>query len=170
VPALVTTAKGIAGGLPLAAVTGRADVMDAVHAGGLGSTYGGNPVACAAALGAIEWMQATDAPATARLIGDVLLARLRELQARFPQIGDIRGRGAMIAMELVEPGGLTPDPALTAGISRYCHTNGVVTLVTGSYGNVIRFLPPLTIPEHLLHDAFDVIGDAFAASAKEARS
>jgi 4-aminobutyrate aminotransferase/(S)-3-amino-2-methylpropionate transaminase len=168
VPDLVTTAKGIAGGLPLAAVTGRADVMDAVHAGGLGGTYGGSPVACAAALGAIEWMQVTDAPATARAIGDVLLTRLRELQARFPQIGDIRGRGAMIAMELVEPGGLTPDPALAAAISRYCHANGVVTLVTGSYGNVIRFLPPLTIPEHLLHDAFEVIGDAFAASAEEA--
>ena len=104
VPDLVTTAKGIAGGLPLAGVTGRAEIMDAVHAGGLGGTYGGNPVACAAALGAIETMTKEDLPAAARRVGEIMLPRLRKLAEQHPVIGDVRGRGAMIAIELVKPG------------------------------------------------------------------
>ena len=108
VPDLVTTAKGIAGGLPLAGVTGRAEMMDAVHPGGIGGTYGGNPVACAAALGAIETMGKEDLPAAARRIGDIMLPRLRELAETYPVIGDVRGRGAMLAIELVQPSSCSP--------------------------------------------------------------
>lgn len=165
VPDVVTTAKGMAGGLPLAGVTARAEVMDAVHPGGLGGTYSGNPVACAAALGAIAWMERTDAPARARAIGEILFDRLSELQERHPQIGEVRGRGAMVGIELVEADGRAPAPQLAARINRYCHEHGVVTLVTGADGNVLRFLPPLTIPDHLLHEGLDVVAEALSACA-----
>jgi 4-aminobutyrate aminotransferase/(S)-3-amino-2-methylpropionate transaminase len=165
VPDLITTAKGIAGGLPLAAVTGRAEVMDAVHGGGLGGTYGGNPVACAAALGAIETMKADDLPQRARDIEALFVPRLRELAAKFPQIGDVRGRGAMLAVELVsDPGAKTPDAALTAAVSKACHAAGLVTLTAGTYGNVLRFLPPLSIPDDLLTEGLDILEQAFAAA------
>ena len=117
VPDLITLAKGIAGGLPLAAVTGRAEIMDAVHSGGLGGTYGGNPVACAAALGAIETMRELDLVGAAQAIETTMMQRLSAMQARHDVIGDIRGRGAMIAMELVKPGTTEPNPAL-AGADR----------------------------------------------------
>jgi 4-aminobutyrate aminotransferase / (S)-3-amino-2-methylpropionate transaminase / 5-aminovalerate transaminase len=162
VPDLVATAKGIAGGLPLSAVTGRAEIMDAVHAGGLGGTYGGNPVACAAALGAITTMREQDLPAKARAIGEVMLPRLRELQQRHPAIGDVRGRGAMVAIELVEPGTTTPNPSLTSAIAAGCHAEGVVVLTCGTFGNVVRFLPPLVMPEHLLDEALGVLEKVLA--------
>ena len=165
VPDLVTTAKGIAGGLPLAAVTGRADLMDSVHTGGLGGTYGGNPVACAAALGAIDEMRTHDLPARAREIGAVMSTRLTALQEKYAVIGDLRGRGAMMAIELCTPGTTDPDPARTAAVSAYCHAQGVVTLTCGTWGNVFRFLPPLAISDDLLHEAFDVVAEAFAATA-----
>jgi 4-aminobutyrate aminotransferase/(S)-3-amino-2-methylpropionate transaminase len=165
VPDLITTAKGIAGGLPLAAVTGRAEVMDAVHAGGLGGTYGGNPVACAAALGAIEAMRAHDLPARARAVEAIIRRRLEAIAADHPTIGDIRGRGAMMAIELVKPGTLDPDAARAAAVAAYCHTNGVVVLTCGTWGNVFRFLPPLSIGDDLLEEAFDVVAEAFAATA-----
>jgi 4-aminobutyrate aminotransferase / (S)-3-amino-2-methylpropionate transaminase / 5-aminovalerate transaminase len=165
VPDLITTAKGIAGGLPLAAVTGRAEIMDAVHAGGLGGTYGGNPVACAAALGAIETMKAEDLPRRARDIEALFVPRLRELSAKYPQIGDVRGRGAMLAVELVaDPGTKTPDAALTAAVNRACHAEGLVTLTAGTYGNVLRFLPPLSIPDDLLTEGLDIVERAFASA------
>ena len=110
VPDLITTAKALAGGMPLAAVTGRADLMDAVHVGGLGGTYGGNPVACAAALAAIDTLGQLDGNAAARRIGERVLGALRAAQDRHPAIGDVRGRGAMLAVELVRPGTLEPDP------------------------------------------------------------
>jgi 4-aminobutyrate aminotransferase/(S)-3-amino-2-methylpropionate transaminase len=157
VPDLITTAKGIAGGLPLAAVTGRAELMDAVHAGGLGGTYGGNPVACAAALGTIATMRELDLPDAARAIEDTMLTRLRAIASRHPAIGDIRGRGAMIAVELVKPGTTEPDAALTGAIAKACHAQGVVVLTAGSYGNVLRFLPPLVIGQDLLNEGLDVI-------------
>src|ERR1700734_1240789 len=138
VPDLITTAKGIAGGLPLAGVTGRAEMMDAVHAGGLGGTFGGNPVACAAALGAIDTMEKEDLPAAARAIESVMMPRLRKLADKHPVIGDIRGRGAMIAMELVHPGTLEPDAAAAAKVARTCHADGMVVLTCGTYGNVLR--------------------------------
>jgi 4-aminobutyrate aminotransferase/(S)-3-amino-2-methylpropionate transaminase len=165
VPDLITTAKGIAGGLPLAAVTGRAEVMDAVHAGGLGGTYGGNPVACAAALGAIEEMRTHDLPARARAIEATIRRRLEAIAVDHPVIGDIRGRGAMMATELVRPGTLDPDPARTAAVAAYCHRQGVVVLTCGTWGNVFRFLPPLSIGDELLEEAFDVVAEAFAATA-----
>jgi 4-aminobutyrate aminotransferase/(S)-3-amino-2-methylpropionate transaminase len=163
VPDLITTAKGIAGGLPLAAVTGRAEIMDSVHAGGLGGTYGGNPVACAAALGAIETMAAEDLAGRARRIGDLMLPRLHGLAEKYPVIADVRGRGAMLAIELTRPGTLDPDPATTAAISRACHQAGLVTLTCGTFGNVLRFLPPLVIGEDLLDDGLAVLEDSFAA-------
>jgi 4-aminobutyrate aminotransferase/(S)-3-amino-2-methylpropionate transaminase len=162
VPDLITTAKGIAGGLPLAAVTGRAEIMDAAHAGGLGGTYGGNPVACAAALGAIETMKELDLPARARRIGEIMTPRLRALQDKHAAIGEVRGRGAMIAIELVEPGTKNPDAALTAKVAKACHAAGLVVLTCGTYGNVLRFLPPLVIGEDLLNEGLDIIEDAFA--------
>ncbi|MBY8879495.1 4-aminobutyrate--2-oxoglutarate transaminase [Actinacidiphila acidipaludis] len=162
VPDLITTAKGIAGGLPLAAVTGRAEIMDAAHAGGLGGTYGGNPVACAAALGAIETMRELDLNARARRIGEIMTPRLRAMQEKFPVIGEVRGRGAMIAVELVEPGGKEPNPAVTAAVAKACHAAGLIVLTCGTYGNVLRFLPPLVIGEDLLNEGLDIIENAFA--------
>jgi 4-aminobutyrate aminotransferase/(S)-3-amino-2-methylpropionate transaminase len=162
VPDLITTAKGIAGGLPLAAVTGRAEIMDAAHAGGLGGTYGGNPVACAAALGAIETMKELDLNAKARRIGEIMTPRLRAMQEKFPVIGEVRGRGAMIAVELVVPGGKEPNPAVAGQLARSCHAAGLVVLTCGTYGNVLRFLPPLVIGEDLLNEGLDIIEAAFA--------
>ncbi|MFF3007865.1 4-aminobutyrate--2-oxoglutarate transaminase [Kitasatospora sp. NPDC057940] len=163
VPDLITTAKGIAGGLPLAAVTGRAEIMDAAHAGGLGGTYGGNPVACAAALGAIETMKEQDLNGKAQRIGEIMLGRLRAMQEKFDIIGEVRGRGAMIAVELVKPGGKEPNAEATAAIAKACHAEGLVVLTAGTYGNVLRFLPPLVIEEHLLAEGLDILEGAFAA-------
>ncbi|MEO6821115.1 MAG: 4-aminobutyrate--2-oxoglutarate transaminase [Candidatus Nanopelagicales bacterium] len=157
VPDLITTAKGIAGGLPLAAVTGRAEIMDAVHVGGLGGTFGGNPVVCAAAVGAIETMEAEDLPAAARHIEAVMLPRLKAIAERSPRIGDVRGRGAMLAVELVIPGSDEPDAASTTAIAAACHQQGVLVLTAGTYGNVLRFLPPLSMPDHLLDEALTIL-------------
>lgn len=160
VPDLITTAKGIAGGLPLAAVTGRAEIMDAVHAGGLGGTYGGNPVACAAALAAIETMRSQDLAAASRRIEQTALARLRALAERTQAIGDVRGRGAMLAVEFVRPGTDQPDAQLAAKVATTCHTAGVVVLTCGTYGNVVRLLPPLVIPDALLDEGLTVLEHA----------
>jgi 4-aminobutyrate aminotransferase/(S)-3-amino-2-methylpropionate transaminase len=165
VPDLITTAKGIAGGLPLSAVTGRAEVMDAVHVGGLGGTYGGNPVACAAALGSIQTMQELDLAARAREIGSLVTDRLTAIADKHECLGEVRGRGAMIAAELVGADGRTPDPVRTSAVSAYCHSQGVVTLTAGTYGNVLRFLPPLVISDALLTEAFDVVAAAFDETA-----
>ena len=163
VPDLITTAKGIAGGLPLAGVTGRAEIMDAVHSGGLGGTYGGNPVACAAALGAISTMAEADLAGKARRIGEVMVPRLRKLAETYPVIAEVRGRGAMIAVELTRPGTLDPDPASTAAVAAFCHARGLVVLTCGTFGNVLRFLPPLVIGEDLLEEGLDILEDAFAS-------
>ena len=165
VPDLVTTAKGIAGGFPLAAVTGRADMMDAVHVGGLGGTYGGNPVACAAALGAIEAIQKHDLADRARAIGETIHTRLTAIAEQHPAVGDVRGRGAMMAVEIVGADGHTPDAVRAGSISAFCHAHGVVTLTCGTFGNVLRFLPPLVMPPHLLAEGFDVVAEAFDATA-----
>jgi 4-aminobutyrate aminotransferase/(S)-3-amino-2-methylpropionate transaminase len=162
VPDLITTAKGIAGGLPLAAVTGRAELMDAVHVGGLGGTYGGNPVACAAALAAMETMDELDLVGAAARLGEILHRRLHAIAATDPGVGDVRGRGAMQAVELVLPGTTEPDPVRTRAIATACHRAGVVVLTAGTYGNVLRFLPPLVMPEPLLEEALDVLATACA--------
>ena len=163
VPDLLTTAKGIAGGLPLAAVTGRAEIMDAAHVGGLGGTYGCNPGACAAALGAIETMESLDLRGRARDIGELMTARLRDLADTHDGIAEVRGRGAMVAVEVTRPGSLVPDAATTAAVAKACHADGVVVLTAGTDGNVLRFLPPLVIPEHLLDEGLTVVERAFAA-------
>ncbi len=163
VPDLITTAKGIAGGLPLAAVTGRAEIMDAAHPGGLGGTYGGNPVACAGALGAIETMRELDLNAKAKRIEEVMKGRLSAMQEKFGIIGDIRGRGAMIAIELVkDPATKEPNPEAAGALAKACHAEGVLVLTCGTYGNVLRFLPPLVIGEDLLNEGLDVIEGALA--------
>ncbi len=161
---LVTTAKGIAGGMPLAAVTGRADLMEAVHEGGLGGTYGGNPVACAAAVAAISVMEETDLAARARSIGKVMTSVLRTLSERLDGIGDVRGRGAMIAVELVEPGTLNPNAAAAKAVVAACNAEGVLVLSCGTYGNVIRLLPPLVITDEQLHDGLTVLAGALEAA------
>lgn len=160
VPDLITLAKGIAGGLPLAAVTGRAEIMDAPHVSGLGGTYGGNPVACAAALAAIATIETEDLPARAREIGAIMLPALSDLAARHKVIGDVRGRGAMIAIELVDESG-EPDPAATSAIAKACHAEGLVVLTAGTYGNVLRFLPPLVMPPELLREALSLLAKVF---------
>ncbi|NGO80572.1 4-aminobutyrate--2-oxoglutarate transaminase [Streptomyces sp. YC504] len=163
VPDLITTAKGIAGGLPLAAVTGRAEIMDAPHAGGLGGTYGGNPVACAGALGAIETMKELDLNAKAKKIEQIMKARLTAIQDKYEIVGDIRGRGAMIAIELVkDPATKEPDAEATAALAKACHAEGLLVLTCGTYGNVLRFLPPLVIGEDLLNEGLDILEQAFA--------
>jgi 4-aminobutyrate aminotransferase/(S)-3-amino-2-methylpropionate transaminase len=164
VPDLITTAKGIAGGLPLAAVTGRAEVMDAVHVGGLGGTYGGNPVACAAALATIDMLEHGGLIAEAQRLGAALRTRLDAMKSRDRGIGDVRGRGLMQAVELVEPGTTRPDPDRVKAVLAACHAQGVVTLSAGTYGNVIRFLPPIVIGEKLLHEGLDVVAEALAST------
>ena len=164
VPDLVTTAKGLAGGLPLAAVTGRADLMNAVHEGGLGGTYGGNPVAAAAALATIRIMRDRDLPARARAIGETMGARLRSLASEVAIIGDVRGRGAMMAIELVQPGTTAPNAAAAKAVVNYCNQQGVIALSCGTFGNVIRLLPPLVITDAQLEDGLNVLADAVHAA------
>ena len=157
VPDLITTAKALAGGMPLAAVTGRAELMDAVPAGGLGGTYAGNPVACAAALGALETIEREDLVARAREIEARIMPRLLALTGPDSVVGEVRGRGAMLAMEFVRPGTTDPAPELARAVAAHCQREGVLTLVCGTFGNVIRLLPPLVIGMDLLDDALDVL-------------
>ncbi|WP_332664593.1 4-aminobutyrate--2-oxoglutarate transaminase [Aeromicrobium sp.] len=161
VPDLIVTAKGIAGGLPLSAVTGRAEMMDAPHVSGLGGTYGGNPLACAAALATIETIEAEGLVERARQIERLMLDRLHRLQADDDRLGDVRGRGAMIAVEIVKSGTDEPDPLLTSAVAAAAHLAGVIVLTCGTYGNVLRFLPPLSISDDLLNEGLDIVAAAF---------
>jgi 4-aminobutyrate aminotransferase / (S)-3-amino-2-methylpropionate transaminase / 5-aminovalerate transaminase len=136
-------------------------VMDAVHPGGLGGTFGGNPLACASALAVIETIEADGLLRRARHIGDLLLDRLNALRMSYAAIGDVRGRGAMVAIELVGADG-APDAALTARLAAACHAEGVLVLTAGSYGNVLRFLPPLVISDELLDEAMSVLDKVLA--------
>jgi 4-aminobutyrate aminotransferase/(S)-3-amino-2-methylpropionate transaminase len=164
VPDLITTAKGIAGGLPLSAVTGRAEIMDAPHVGGLGGTYAGNPLACAAALAAIRAFEEDGLIERARQLGSILLDTLGAMQKTDARIGDLRGRGAMVAIELVDPATGEPDSALAGRIATAAYTAGVIVLICGTYGNVIRFLPPLSISDELLAEGLKVVAEALAAA------
>lgn len=159
-PDIITTAKGIAGGMPLSAVTGRAEIMDAAHPGGLGGTYGGNPVACAAALAAISTIEEDQLLERARQIEALTVTHLQQIQAQDPRIAEIRGRGAMVAFELVDPHTGSPDADLTAAVAGSARQQGVVALTCGTYGNVIRLLPPLTIGDDLLAEGLRIITDA----------
>jgi 4-aminobutyrate aminotransferase/(S)-3-amino-2-methylpropionate transaminase len=163
VPDMMVTAKGIAGGLPLAGVTGRAEIMDSVHVSGLGGTYGGNPLACAAALGVFETMEAEKLVERAIHIGTILGNTLRTMQAKYPVIGEVRGRGAMQAIELVVPGTKTPNTAAMNAVVKYCQSKGVLILTAGTYSNVVRFLPPIVITDELLKDALSVLDEALAS-------
>jgi len=163
VPDIIVTAKGIAGGLPLSAITGRAEIMDSAHVGGLGGTYAGNPLACAAALASIDAFENDGLVERAAAIGELMLGRLRALAETDTRIGDVRGRGAMIAIELVDENG-EPDAALTGRVASFAHAAGVILLTCGTYGNVVRFLPPLAISDELLNDGLDVVADALAST------
>ena len=165
VPDMITTAKGIAGGLPLSAVTGRAEIMDSAHAGGLGGTYTGSPIACAAALATIDTYIAEDLAARAKEIGTIIADFFAELQKSDDRIGDIRGRGAMMAVEFVESGSTKPNAALTGALAKHAANEAVLLLTCGTYGNVVRFLPPLTISDELLREALGVIADGLKANA-----
>ena len=161
-PDLIVTAKGIADGLPLSAVTGRAEIMDAPHVSGLGGTYGGNPVACAAALATIETIEADGLVARAREIEALMKERLGRMQADDARIGEVRGRGAMIAVELVKAGTIEPDAELTKALCAGAHAAGVIVLSCGTFGNVLRFLPPLAIGDDLLNEGLDVLAQVLA--------
>jgi len=161
VPDLITTAKSLAGGLPLSGVTGRAEVMESVHVGGLGGTFGANPLACAAALAVLDAIEAEGLLARAVRLGEIMTSRLTDMAERYPVIGDVRGRGAMVAMELVEDRQTkAPAKAATGRLIEECYSQGVVILKAGTYDNVIRLLPPLTISEDLLGEGLDVVDKA----------
>ncbi len=166
VPDLVLAAKGIAGGLPLATVTGRAEIMDAAHAGGLGGTFGGNPVATAAAIAVFDAIEKKGLLAEAVRIESTLKGELVRLQKSHDIIGDVRGLGAMIAIEFVQPGTAkttkAPNAAAVSAISKYAFEHGLILLTAGTNGNVIRFLPSLVISDAQLLDAIGVIEDALA--------
>lgn len=162
-PDLFTIAKGIAGGMPISAVTGRAEIMDASHPGGIGGTYGGNPVAAAAAVAVLEQIEAGGVLERAMEIEGILVPRLEGLKAQHPVIGEVRGRGAMIAIEFVEPGTLNPNSAAVDAVVKFCHQNGVLVLNAGTFGNVIRFLPPLAITNAQLNEAIDVLAAGIAS-------
>ncbi len=166
IPDLAVTAKSLAGGLPLGAVTGRADVMDGIHVGGLGGTFGGNPLACAAAIAVLDQVERDGLVERARRIGEVAAERLRDIAERHEAVGDVRGRGAMVAMELVEDRETKrPAKGIATRIIEECVREGVIVLKAGTYDNVIRLLPPLTIDEGLLADGLDVLDKAVAAAS-----
>jgi 4-aminobutyrate aminotransferase/(S)-3-amino-2-methylpropionate transaminase len=164
VPDLVATAKSLGGGLPIGGVTGRAEVMDSVHPGGVGGTFGGNPVACAASLAAIRTIETGGLVERARVIGEAILPRLRKLAAAVPAVGEVRGRGAMVGIEFVRDDGITPDREVTGRVLRRCHEAGLLILTAGTYGNVIRLLPPLVISDELLEEGLAILEEAVTAS------
>jgi 4-aminobutyrate aminotransferase/(S)-3-amino-2-methylpropionate transaminase len=166
-PDLVCTAKSLAGGMPLSAVTGRTEIMDSVHVGGLGGTYGGNPVAAAAALAVLDLIERDGLLERAREVGTTVMERFGEWERAYPIVGDVRGRGAMCAIELVEDRD-TKDPLAAermGAIGRRALENGVIVLTAGTYGNVVRLLPPITIEQPLLEEGLDVLGEAVASVA-----
>jgi 4-aminobutyrate aminotransferase len=161
VPDLITVAKGLGGGFPLSAVTGRATIMDAAHAGGLGGTYGGNPISIAAAHAVLDVVEAEGLCARAAAVGEKMRARLLALAKELPCIGDVRGLGAMVAFELVkDPKTREPDAELTAAILTHAEARGLILLSCGTRLNVVRLLAPLTIPDAVLGEGLDILADA----------
>jgi 4-aminobutyrate aminotransferase/(S)-3-amino-2-methylpropionate transaminase len=166
VPDVVATAKALGSGFPIGGVTAAADVMDEVHVGGLGGTFGGNPVACAAALAALDVIERDGLVERAARIGELALGRLRELAERHEVVGDVRGRGAMVAVELVTDRSTKEPASKVAGrVIEECYREGVIVLKAGTYDNVIRLLPPLTIDEGLLGEGLGVLDKALAAAS-----
>ena len=162
-PDMVLTAKGIAGGLPLAGVTGRAEIMDVVGPGGLGGTFGGNPVSCAAAIAVFEQIEEGTPLREAQRVGTVLGAALEQLKAKHPEIAEVRGHGAMMAIELTKPGTLDPDADLVTHITTQAAQQGVLLLNAGLFNNVLRFLPPVTITDDQIAEVVQVIDEAIAS-------
>lgn len=160
VPDLITTAKGIAGGFPLAAVTGRADIMDAVQPGGIGGTFGGNPVSTAAALAVFDVFENENLLAEAQRVERSLSARLSSWPERYGVVGDVRGKGAMFGVELVHPGTKSPHPEALKAVIDHAARNGVIVLDAGSWDSVLRLLPSLVISDELINDALSVIEEA----------
>ncbi|MDI2099089.1 4-aminobutyrate--2-oxoglutarate transaminase [Ruicaihuangia caeni] len=163
VPDIITTAKALGGGLPLAAVTGRAEMMDSVHVGGLGSTFGGNPVSCVGSIAAFESVERDGLLEKAKNLEAIFRRRLEQIQQRHSVVADIRGRGAMMAIELADDSG--PDAARAVAVQKWCHQNGALAIVTGTFGNVIRFLPPLSMSPEVLEEGLDILSEAFDATA-----
>ena len=160
-PDLIVLAKSMGGGLPLGAVVGRSELMDATTPGGLGGTFGGNPMACAAALAVIDVLVEDKLPERGKRLGDRALARMRGWQERHPEVGDVRGLGAMVAMELVtDRASRDPAGTVTNEVLRHCHSHGLVLLKAGLYDNVIRLLFPLMISEQELDRGLDIIEEA----------
>ena len=170
VPDLITTAKSLGAGMPIAAVTGRAEIMDSAHLGGIGGTYGGSPVACAAAIEALNIMRKPDFLAHARRLGDVMRGAMNAWKATCPIVGDVRGLGPMMLVEFVrdrdskEPA----PPEQTLQIARRAVADGVVIMRAGLYSNCIRLLPPLVMPEDMLREGLDVIGRAIEVVTRHA--
>jgi 4-aminobutyrate aminotransferase/(S)-3-amino-2-methylpropionate transaminase len=165
VPDIVVMAKALGGGLPLGAITARADLMDAVHVGGLGGTFGGNPIACAAALAVIETIDKENLVSRSADLGVVLLDALGKLRDQHDVIGDVRGLGAMVAMELVEDRETkVPAKAAATRVIQECYRRGLVVLKAGTYDNVVRLLPPLSIEDHLLDEGLELLGEAISAA------
>src|ERR1700729_242453 len=166
-PDILVSAKSLASGMPLAAVTGRAEIMDAPGLGGLGGTYGGNPLACAAALAAIETLERENLPARAMKLGDVFEARAKEWQKRWPLIGDVRGLGAMRALELVRSTDQRePAKEEAEQVLRHCRERGLILLSAGPYGNVLRLLVPLVVTREQFEEGLKVLESALAIVAE----
>jgi 4-aminobutyrate aminotransferase/(S)-3-amino-2-methylpropionate transaminase len=163
-PDLIVTAKSLGGGLPLAAVTGRAEIMDAPGPGGLGGTFAGNPLSCAAALATLDLFEKTNLLARSNELGDCFQRRAREWQHRWPIVGDVRGLGGMQAIELVKSQeSKTPATEETKQITQYCYEHGLITITAGSYSNVIRVLVPLVATNGQIDEGLDVLESALAA-------
>ena len=163
VPDLMTVAKGIASGMPLSAVVGKAEIMDAATPGRIGGTFGGNPVSCAAALATIDLMEQENFCEKAEHAGTRLKNALFELQKKYPVIGDVRGLGSMVAIELVkDPQTKEPNKKAATDLIQYCFEQGILIMGAGIYGNVIRFLPPVIISDEQLDKAIEVLENGFA--------
>jgi 4-aminobutyrate aminotransferase / (S)-3-amino-2-methylpropionate transaminase / 5-aminovalerate transaminase len=165
VPDVIVTAKSLGAGMPIAAVTGRAEILDSAHLGGVGGTYGGSPVACAAALAAVEIVRQPAFLAHARQLGDVMREVLNGWKASYPMVGDVRGLGPMMLVEFVRDRE-TREPAApedTLRVVRQAASNGVVVIRAGLYSNCVRLLPPLTMPEDMLREGLEALALAIAA-------
>jgi len=171
IPDVVTMAKSLAAGMPLSAVTGRAEIMDSVHPGGMGGTYSGNPLACVAALEAIDTIAKPEFLERAREVGVRLRARLEKIQAEHPElVGDVRGLGSMLVMELVEdPRTRAPSMEATAAVTAETLRRGVITIRSGLRSNCVRFLPPLAISDAQIDEAMEVVAESVRAVASSRR-
>jgi 4-aminobutyrate aminotransferase / (S)-3-amino-2-methylpropionate transaminase / 5-aminovalerate transaminase len=167
VPDLMTMSKSIGAGLPISAVTGRAEIMDAPNPGEIGGTYGGSPLGCVAALQVIGMLQEENLIERANVIGQIAINRFKELQKKYEMIGDVRGLGAMVAVEFVkDPVTKEPNKELTASVLKECHQRGVILMSAGIYGNVIRLLSPLIITNEQIEEALEVMEEVITEHAK----